>query len=455
MMPQPLDFPAQFPLADDMDPSLNHTLDTGMLYDSIHAVISSLTECGMLAVFSYKSSAPGIACEALYLRGEKMEPLSEAMSIPWGDNPQSGVIRGGEMMCIQERDELPRLWQDWSACPGLSAALRAVQAAACCAVLVPIGLFGQVTGLLQVVSETAPACSPEHFVVFQTIASQLAVVRSNQQLLQLAEKKLKEYQQLQSVLETERALLEARVAERTASLERALKVRGEFLTNITHELRTPLAMILGFTELLQSEQQGALNMKQRRYVERIGEKGHELMDTINDILDFSRIQSGRMEVNQEWVPVEMLCQSALNQIRKLAAAKRIEVCYENQSGAVFVFIDPERGRQILGNLLHNAFKFTPEGSRIGLTVSENETARTIEFLVWDEGIGIPDGALSEVFEPFMQVDAILTREHEGAGLGLVLARHLVEMQRGSLRIESEAGRGTRVTVSLPVLSREG
>ncbi len=269
-------------------------------------------------------------------------------------------------------------------------------------------------------------------------------------------------QQSNQELARERALLAERVEERTtelrianAELARAARLKDEFLANMSHELRTPLHAILGMSEVLRSQVYGPLNQEQFNALQHIDEGGRHLLNLINDILDVSKIEAGQLELLLNAVPVSTLCEASLQFIRQIAQAKQLAVDCQLDERLDTILVDERRLKQILVNLLSNAAKFTPKGGQIGLTVTADAEQRAINFIVWDTGIGIASEDMSQIFEPFIQIDSGLARQQEGTGLGLSLVYRLARMHGGSVSVESELGQGSRFTISVPWLTPDG
>jgi signal transduction histidine kinase/ActR/RegA family two-component response regulator len=265
-----------------------------------------------------------------------------------------------------------------------------------------------------------------------------------------------ERKQAQTALEEERALLAQRVEERTAELStanvelaRAARLKDEFLASMSHELRTPLNTILGLSEALQEQVYGSLNEEQLDSLRIIGDSGHHLLDLISDILDLSKIEAGKLELEIDIVPVEHVCQASLWLVKPVADKKHLQVSLTFRGGATTIQADQRRLKQILVNLLSNAVKFTPEGGAIGLEVVGDPERQVAHFTVWDTGIGIPQEDMGRLFQPFVQLDSSLARQYSGTGLGLSLVYRMVEMHGGGVSVESEVGKGSRFTVSLP------
>ncbi len=262
-------------------------------------------------------------------------------------------------------------------------------------------------------------------------------------------------------LERERALLAKRVEERTAKLSianaqlaRAARLKDEFLANMSHELRTPLNAILGLCETLQEELVGKLNSDQHEYLQGITSSGRHLLSLINDILDIAKIEAGKVQLDLGIVIVEDVSRTSLSFIKQIATKKRLYISYHIDKAASTILADERRLKQILVNLLSNAVKFTPERGKVGLEVVQDEANQTISFTVSDTGIGIAEEELSGLFDPFIQVDSVLSRQYNGTGLGLALVRHLTEMHGGTVSVESEVNVGSHFTVVLPIRTTE-
>lgn len=261
----------------------------------------------------------------------------------------------------------------------------------------------------------------------------------------------------QQSLEEERALLAQRVAERTAELTQAnadlaetARHKDEFLASVSHELRTPLNAILGITEAMSEEIYGPLNDTQRRKLHNIEESGHHLLVLINEVLDMAKIESGKLELEIEKVGIRMICEASLRLTRQPATQKRIHVDLQIDSSVDVIEADGRRLKQMLINLLGNAIKFTPEDKEIGLRVTSDDRQGVVHFTVWDTGIGISPEQQKRLFKPFVQVDSKLTRQYNGTGLGLALVDKMAQLHGGTVKLESELGRGSEFTITLPV-----
>ena len=236
-----------------------------------------------------------------------------------------------------------------------------------------------------------------------------------------------------------------------AKLEKAAGMKDEFLANMSHELRTPLNAILGLSEALQEKIYGNLNPKQTEKIQHIDESGRHLLGLINEILDLSKVEAGKIGLEYVEISIEELSQSSLRFIKQIAFKKKIKVSSSISSTIEIFRADEKRMKQILVNLLSNAVKFTPDGEQIGLDVNVNEKTQTISFIVWDTGIGISKQNLDKLFQPFVQIDSVLSRQYEGTGLGLALVNNLTNLHNGSITVDSKEGKGSRFNVTIPLM----
>ena len=248
----------------------------------------------------------------------------------------------------------------------------------------------------------------------------------------------------------ERRSLELATANQELSLrnqevERANRLKSEFLASMSHELRTPLNTILGFSELLSEQTAGVLNEKQKRFLTHIQRDASHLLELINDVLDLSKIEAGRLELHLEKFPMAVAVAEVLTSIRPLAATKRISLDSELDTHLALQ-ADRLRFKEILFNLLSNAIKFTPPSGRVWIQSSIVEDSVQIE--VGDTGIGIAPDDLEAIFESFRQVSPTTKGVREGTGLGLAITKRLVEHHGGRLWVESEQGKGSRFFFTL-------
>jgi PAS domain S-box-containing protein len=223
------------------------------------------------------------------------------------------------------------------------------------------------------------------------------------------------------------------------------EAKSRFLATMSHELRTPLNSVLGFAQLLRMRVADRLEDRELRYLDHIELSGRHLLAIINDILDLTKVASGRLEVNVETIEVRPILLGVASDLQVAAETKGLHMSVA-PGPALRARADQVRARQVVLNLVSNALKFTPAGE---VSVSAAHSGEMIEITVTDTGIGIPADQIEAIFDEFTQVEGGFTRSHEGTGLGLPLARQLVELMGGTLRIESAVGRGTTARVQLP------
>jgi signal transduction histidine kinase len=253
------------------------------------------------------------------------------------------------------------------------------------------------------------------------------------------------YYQLQLEAERERQVLAQKARQQA---EEASRMKDAFLATVSHELRTPLNPILGW----------AYNLRMGAVEPDLLQEGLETIERnariqsrlVEDLLDVSRIVTGKLTMNVQPVHLQHVIEAALDSIRLAAQAKRIELALHLEPDISQVLGDPGRLQQVFWNLLTNAVKFTPEEGRIEVRLRQRDGH--VEASVTDSGEGIPSDFLPHVFDRFSQADSSATRRHGGLGVGLAIARHLVELHGGTIRAESAgAGRGATFSLQLPVM----
>lgn len=249
---------------------------------------------------------------------------------------------------------------------------------------------------------------------------------------------------------TKRKEIEREQERLIAEWAKAVRMKDEFLANMSHELRTPLNTILGIAEILNGQLYGPLSPKQLGALQTILASGQQLLTLINDILDLAKVEAGQTELTLTWIDITPLCEACLKLVEESAQKKHLRSYFKADPQVTRVQADERRLKQILLNLLSNAVKFTPDGGSVGLEVlGQRHQGPSIQFVVWDTGLGIPQSAMDRIFRPFVQLDSRLARQFEGTGLGLALVYRMVELHGGSVAVQSEVGQGSRFTVTLP------
>jgi signal transduction histidine kinase len=250
---------------------------------------------------------------------------------------------------------------------------------------------------------------------------------------------------------TEAGLREALARERAAraQAEEATQLKDEFLANLSHELRTPMNIIIGWSHLLRT---GPLDESQKqRATEAIERAARSQAQLIEDLLDVSRIVTGKFRLVMQDVDVGRVLQLAIDSLRLVAQAKQLTITLSREANDARISGDPDRLQQVFWNLLSNAVKFTPAGGHVKVRLTS--AVENVSITVTDTGVGIDPNFLPFVFERFRQADSTSTRHHSGMGLGLAIVRHVVELHRGSVRADSAGeGMGSVFTVTLPRLT---
>jgi PAS domain S-box-containing protein len=242
--------------------------------------------------------------------------------------------------------------------------------------------------------------------------------------------------------------------DRNIELQNAAKTKDLFLANMSHELRTPLNGIIGFAEFLADGKPGTLNAKQKEYLKDILNSGKHLLQLINDILDLAKVGAGKLEFNPERFSLRKAIQETCAVSYPIAQKRNIHIHVDVAPEIGVGTLDQQKFKQVLFNLLSNAIKFSHDGGKVEISAELHDTDR-VKLVVSDTGIGIKAEEVGRLFNEFEQLESSASRRHEGAGLGLALTRKIVELQGGSISVESEDGKGSNFTVILPLVMAEG
>jgi signal transduction histidine kinase len=235
-------------------------------------------------------------------------------------------------------------------------------------------------------------------------------------------------------------------------LERANRLKSEFLASVSHELRTPMNAIIGYTKLMLDGLDGELTTQQQTDLFRVAQAADNLLGLINGLLDLAKIEAGKMELNVEEVSITDVTDEALELVRPHADEKGLEVRSLIPQGLPTVWADRARVRQVLANMLANAVKFTERGS---VSVAATAAEGWLTVSVADTGVGISPEAQAYVFDEFRQADSSTTRRYGGTGLGLAISKRLVTLHGGRIWVDSEVGKGSTFHFTLPIRVRAG
>jgi len=253
----------------------------------------------------------------------------------------------------------------------------------------------------------------------------------------------------QAAIAIENVRLFSEIQEKSAQLEVANRHKSEFLANMSHELRTPLNAIIGFSEVLQQKMFGELNEQQTDYLGDIVGSGRHLLSLINDILDLSKVEAGRMELQLTPFSLVAALGNAVTLLRERATSHGIKLQLHVDPPLDTIVADERKIKQVVVNLLTNAVKFTADGGSVSVRAAESDGS--VRIAVRDTGIGIAEEDRERVFEEFQQARRQSAQPREGTGLGLTLSKRFVELHGGTLTLESEAGKGSTFTVTLPLV----
>ncbi|NTW24270.1 MAG: response regulator, partial [Lentimicrobium sp.] len=232
----------------------------------------------------------------------------------------------------------------------------------------------------------------------------------------------------------------------TETLRNLDQMKSHFFANISHEFRTPLTLILGQIESVMSS---GIEIKEKGKLQVANRNARRLLTLINELLDLSKLEAGSMELKAANHNIVSFLKSLFFSFESLASAKKIELGFETTSNHIPVLFDPDKMEKVFNNLLSNAFKFTPENGKIKVTIAL-EPNNLVAISIKDTGCGIPEDRLENIFDRFYQVDGTSTREHEGTGIGLALAKELVELHKGKLAVKSVVDEGSEFILTLSV-----
>ncbi len=260
---------------------------------------------------------------------------------------------------------------------------------------------------------------------------------------------------LQSALRQSNQMLYNRVQERTLELQLALErlselnqMKSNFMATLSHELRSPLTQIKGYLDLLLEGELGPIEENQLQVLHILKKSEEKLERMIEDLLQFSLVSRGQFHIFQKPVDITAIIQKSLVESDKKAKLKTITLTSNLPTQPVIVWADQEKISWLIQHFLDNAIKFSPNGTHVKIETSLSERSVSIE--VSDQGIGIPNERLDEIFEPFHQLEDALTRRYNGAGLGLAIARRIVEAHGSEIKVKSEPGKGSCFEFCLPL-----
>jgi len=398
--------------------ALGTARELGEIYRALREFTNASIPCNGFFVSLYDPVRDVRTCCYGWADGEELDISELPPMAVTATGPNSRAVRTGEVVITNDYMRVTK------ASPGVVVGpdngLRPDSSMA-----VPMAVMGRIIGSIEVQSYRHDVYRPSHATAMSMAANLTAVAIENVRLLKL---------------------------ERTAreAAEESNRLKDEFLATVSHELRTPLTAILGWSRLLEG---GTLDDSvTQQAVETIWRNAKAQAQIVDDILDVSRIITGNLYLDLHPLEVVPVVENAINVVRPTADAKGIKIeTYFDRTPAM-ISGDANRLQQVVWNLLSNAVKFTQNGGRVCVKVSQG--AGVVEVSVSDTGQGINKEFLPYVFDRFRQADSTTTRQHGGLGLGLAIARHLVEIHGGMIRAESPGvGRGATFTIRLPLLEK--
>lgn len=319
------------------------------------------------------------------------------------------------------------------------------------AVLLPVVGTRQQYGMMLLISRMRSKFTETDVEFFMMAARVIGSAVENGELYADIIEKTKELEDSYEQLRISKEWVEdanAQLVRANQELEEASRLKSQFLANMSHELRTPLNSIIGFTNLILTDDAEPLTEDQREGLEIVLRNAKNLLALINDILDLSKIEAGKLTITPEEFEIEPIIRDAIATVEPLIGQKPVMVSYEIPDDVPVLYSDSARIKQIILNLLSNASKFTDEG-HIKVIVRKLDS-NFLSIAVEDTGTGIPEEYQDVVFEEFRQVDGSNTRKHGGTGLGLAISRRLARMLGGDLTLKSQVGKGSTFTLTIPV-----
>ena len=412
------------------------------LSDVLNAIANEILACfdadhASLMILNEKSNTIETKVSA-----GKDSDLAEGAVVPVGESIVGHVLQSGEPLLLNGTIGVGEY-------PGTTSKKRNITSSMC----IPLKTSGKVIGVLNLNLVGQDRTFTDNDLKLINIFANNAVAAIND---------AKSYKQITSF----NTHLKQTVKDRTRELEAANRIKSNFLSSVSHELRTPMTAIVGFSKILLDQNFGPLNERQKKYTQNIAESGNRLNSIIDDILDAAKLQARDFELSLQPFKIKAIMESAKLMLKEASSKKQMNCAVDvpDELQDLTIKADQTKIKQVLDILLSNAFKFTPENGSITLsarryTISQSrgegaDKTRPRQFLgisVADTGIGIPPSEQEAVFKDFYQIKGGITGKSSGMGLGLGLAKRLVELHGGKIRLESEGvEKGSRFSVYIPL-----
>jgi signal transduction histidine kinase len=387
---------------------VNSTLDLPQLLDTIAGLAAQLTHTASASVLLIDEASKELHFVAV--TGQHSASLKPVV-VPMDRSIAGTVVRENRPLLIRDVRADPRWYQDADHASGFDT--RSI-------IAVPLQLRGEVIGVVEAVNkQDGSDMTWDDVEILSTLATQAAIAVNNARLLS----------QLQAAYD---------------DLNELDHLKSEFIAVAAHELRTPLSLILGYSAFLQANASGLA----RGHAEVVLQGAMRLRSLIDDMINLREVDSGEATLQLESIPIQELVERSVDEMRHIAEAKQQRIRLSMPAHPIVIQVDREKITLALVNLLSNAVKFTPSGKEIGVRVGH--TPQEAWATIWDKGIGIAPEQQERVFERFYQVESSLTRQYGGMGLGLSIAKEMVDLHHGTVSVESQAGRGSAFTIRIPV-----
>jgi signal transduction histidine kinase len=391
----------------ELSVTLNSTLDPDALLQLITATATELLDCEASSILLYDEKKPRLYFAAA--TGSDPAKLAE-IPVPMEGSLAGTIFRTNEPLILNKVEQDPRHYSLVS--DHIQIKIRSLLG-------VPMPIKDRTVGVLEAVNKRSGEFSESDATILSVIAAHAAIAIDNARLLH----------------RTQQALRKVRDTN---------QVKSRFLALASHELRTPLGIIIGYATFLQEDAKGKLSDHANQVLNAATEM-RSLLDQMNNL---TLLQADEMEMTPVRLPIQDVLNAALDEIKYTASRRDLQLVYAFQEDPIFVNVDPEKTALAFVNLLNNAIRFSPEGSEI--VVGAVDQGQNILAWVQDKGIGIPVDQLQKIFEEFYQIEPPNTRRYGGLGIGLTIARGLIEAQSGRLWAESEGlGKGSTFSITLP------
>ena len=394
--------------------AINSTLDLDPLLDIIVQAVTELTETESASIMLIDERTGDLRFQAV--TGQKSAEV-KPFTVPVEGSIAGAAITEDRPLLIRDVQNDPRWYQHVDKASGFTT--RSIMA-------VPMKVRGEVVGVVEAINKRGDAeMTWEDVEILSTLASQAAIAIHNARLLAALQRAYDELNELD-------------------------RMKSNFIAIAAHELRTPLSVILGYAMFLKNEASGPEEQEQ---LDAVLQSAMRLRSLINDMINLREVDAGEAMLELESFALQDMIDEAVEEVRPLAEAKEHQIVLSLPEQPIIVTADRGKLSIALGNLLHNAIKFTPQGGQVG--VRAGRYSDKAWFMVWDTGIGIPPKEVDRIFDRFYQVEPSLTRHYEGMGLGLAIVKEMIELHHGHVRVDSREGKGSAFTVTIPLWQQQG